>query len=252
MILTEILHNKSKGENMKPCFQVEYENIENYLPTIYKNQLEDFINQSTKDIRTFIKSHNIIDADKLMQAAFPKEKKHDIFISHSHNDFKNALALAMYIDQKFDRVSFVDGLVWKSGDKILKEIDNRYCYNKDTRLYDYEKRNLSTAYIHAMLAHSIAHTMDRCRCVIFLNTPNSVNIEDGINYSTYSPWIFYELHMLEILRKRSSIETVKASAIAEDSESVVMEFDLNKTLEKIPYVSNISELDRKIKTIFKL
>jgi hypothetical protein len=58
-----------------------------------------------------------------------------------------------------------------------------------------------------MLMSSLAKMMDRCECLMFLNTPNSVSAAKstqagGIASSTYSPWIYGEISLSTLLRRR--------------------------------------------------
>ena len=54
-----------------------------------------------------------------------------------------------------------------------------------------------------MLSTALMNTIDNTECVIFINTPNSIeNIYDTVNNSTYSPWIYSELEATRLLRRR--------------------------------------------------
>ena len=54
---------------------------------------------------------------------------------------------------------------------------------------------------------STALTMmiDRTECVFFLNTPNSIDSSEVIN-RTKSPWIYYEIGMTKLVRRKSPDE----------------------------------------------
>ena len=48
--------------------------------------------------------------------------------------------------------------------------------------------------------------IDKCECMIFLNTPSSIDTDEAItsnSTSTKSPWIFSELSMTSLIRKRT-------------------------------------------------
>ena len=53
------------------------------------------------------------------------------------------------------------------------DIDPIKCKNSDGT-YDYQKRNITTSHVHAMLTSAIMQVMDLSEIVIFVNTNNSV------------------------------------------------------------------------------
>lgn len=131
--------------------------------------------------------------------------KSDIFISHSHNDQELALVLAGGgLKDKFNLKVFLDEVIWGSADELLLSIDNRYCKKTDDT-YDYNKRNLTTSHVHAMLTTAILNSIDKTEVVLFLNTENSVpKIENVISESgnyTLSPWIYEEIVATNILKR---------------------------------------------------
>ena len=190
-----------------------------------KIKVEDFILESSEEIKKWWKmgqeyssevkgnaekilkkyvNGEVIDGSALAGEWF-QVLKSDIFISHSHNDQKLALVLAGWLKDKFNLKVFVDEVIWGSADGLLKAIDNQYCRKKDGT-YDYNKRNLTTSHVHAMLTTAILNSMDNAEIVLFLNTDNSVpKIEDLIqengNY-TLSPWIYEEIIATNVLRRR--------------------------------------------------
>ena len=86
----------------------------------------------------------------------------DVFISHSHNDEDYAQRVASWLNSQFGLLPFIDSFVWKSADRLLKIIDDKYCLNDNGKTYSYEARNLSTSYIHMMLASAISKMIDKC------------------------------------------------------------------------------------------
>lgn len=139
-----------------------------------------------------------IDGDGLREKWFPKIDV-DIFISHSHNDEDTAIKLGAWLYKNFGLKSFIDSFVWGSADKLLSTIDKKYCMNKPGS-YDYEKRNFSTSHVHMMLSIALGMIMQKAETVIFLNTPESISVEDTINKTT-SPWIYYEVFSANIIEK---------------------------------------------------
>ena len=146
----------------------------------------------------------IVDGSALSDEWF-KIIKNDIFVSHSHKDQELALVLSGWLKEKFDVKVFVDEVIWGSADGLLKAIDNQFC-KKGDGTYDYNKRNLTTSHVHAMLTTAILNSIDKSETVIFMNTDNSVPkvasvIQENGQY-TLSPWIYEELIATTVLRRR--------------------------------------------------
>ena len=156
-----------------------------------RSSLESYLNEEGK-----------LDAQALSKAWFPAIKA-DVFISHSHNDEAKALRLAGWLKDKFGLTAFIDSAVWSSADALLRMIDDQYCRHENGTSYSYEKRNLSTSHVHVMLTMAITEMIDRCECLFFLNTPESISagktIKEG---STSSPWIYAEIAISKTIQKR--------------------------------------------------
>ena len=140
-----------------------------------------------------------LDANALEMDWFP-EIKADVFLSHSHADERIAINLAGYLYQEYGITSFIDSTVWGYADDLLKQIDEKYCVEskdeKGNSLYSYEKRNRTTSQVYLLLQGALAKMIDRCECMIFVNTPNSmkmIDVEGETN--TGSPWIYSEILM---------------------------------------------------------
>ncbi len=155
-----------------------------------------------------------VDGDYVLKNYFPTVKA-DVFISHSHDDADLAIAFSQWLYENFGITAFVDHTIWGSGDRLIKELDNRYCYQSDTKTYNYKTRNLTTSFVHLMLASAISKMIDSCECLIFLNTPQSLSANPKGN-TTGSPWIFYELLMAKLLmEKRSTRQFSQGGSIQE-------------------------------------
>lgn len=161
---------------------------------IFNSCLSDFIIQDSidKDI--------ILDSSRIIDTFFPNVKA-DIFISHSHKDVGVAKEFAKYIYVNTGLKSFIDSEVWNYADDLLNDIDVDYCL-KSNGSYSYERRNVSTSYVHMMLNTALLNMIDRCECLFFLSTPNSFNKEQEIKNTTFSPWIYSELSMANAIEKR--------------------------------------------------
>ena len=151
-------------------------------------------------IEKYMNIDGSLDATKISEDWFP-DVKSDIFISHSHADENLAINLSGWIYSNLGLKCFIDSCVWGYSNDLLKKIDDKYCYQKDSKTYNYSKRNFSTSHIHMMLSTALMNTIDNTECVIFINT-SIENIYDTVNNSTYSPWIYSELEATRLLRRR--------------------------------------------------
>ena len=165
---------------------------------------ESFSSQKTsivKRINSFVRNDGSLDGS-MMQANWFPQIKADIFISHSHKDKDLALALAGWLKVSFGLTAFIDSCVWGYANKLLKMIDNEYCYQKETNTYNYQNRNYSTSHVHMMLSVALTQMIDNTECLFFLNTPNSITPDDTIIKKTKSPWVYSEIAMSRLIRKK--------------------------------------------------
>ena len=185
-------------------------------------------------LEAFADTSGSLISSQLTAAWFPNVDA-QVFISHAHKDSALALGLAGHLHQQLGVTSFVDSAVWGYSDKLLRIVDDRFCYNQDTRTYNYQKRNRSTSHVHMMLSVALSQMINRCECIIFLNTPHSISSDDYINgITTNSPWIYSEIAMTSLIEKRSPMyhRMVKSAAVMEgmasDSElTIKYEIDLD-------------------------
>ena len=148
-----------------------------------------------RELRRLVKGESgIIDGEKLQNFVFPTDN-YDILISHSHDDLEIAKQFAAWLKEKYEYSVFLDSFVWNSADGLLQEIDNLYCKQRNG-LYNYRKRNYSTAHIHTMLSMSIMEIIKNSSAGIFINSPHSINLRNLSNNNrakTLSPWIYQEI-----------------------------------------------------------
>lgn len=162
-------------------------------------------------LRSYALDEGILDATRIEEDWFPSIDA-GVFISHSHRDQELAIGFAGWLHELFGITFFIDSCVWGYADDLLKIIDKKYCVNKrkpdgsiDT--YDYNKRNQSTAHVHMILNNALQKMIDKTECLVFLNTPNSLMIDNVIDGSaTASPWIYSELTFSRMCRKKKLSE----------------------------------------------
>ena len=183
-------------------------------------------------LKNFALNDGTLDGSKMQSNWFPKVQA-DIFISHSHKDRKRAIALAGWLNVTFGIKAFIDSCIWGYADDLLKLIDNKHCYKKETNTYDYNLRNYSTSHVHMMLSTALTMMIDNSECLFFLNTPNSISTSDIVS-KTESPWIYAEIAMTQMLRqniptRRLVQETKYFSKGGVINEQLKVQYDLDLT-----------------------
>lgn len=158
-----------------------------------------------KNIEMLSNASGKIDASKIEKSWFP-DINAEVFISHSHANKELAVGLSGRLHKTFGINSFVDSMVWGYSDELLMEIDNKHCRSGDGKFYDYQKRNRSTSHVHMMLSVALSQMINRCECLIFLNTPESISPDDITSDTTGSPWIYSEIGMTKIITQRPAKE----------------------------------------------
>lgn len=158
-----------------------------------------------KKMRTLvIPSDGIIKGDTLKDAYFPSGlfdgSNHDVFISHSHNNEKEAHLLAAWLKKYKELSCFVDSFAWGSADQLLKEIDDKYCYCKHRKTYNYKKRNFTTSHVHAILSMALLETILRSKFCVFIESSESVPLNSGLKKKTLSPWLYEEIKYMQLLQ----------------------------------------------------
>jgi hypothetical protein len=154
-------------------------------------------------INSFVQNGRL-NAELITENWFP-EINADIFISHSHKDFDTVVSIAGWLYDNFKIVSFIDSCVWGYSEKLLKIIDNEYCYDSETGLYDYNMRNLSTSHVYMMLSVALSKMIYNTEVLFFYNTSNSVTPNEviGDKDETLSPWIYSEIAMTNLVERKT-------------------------------------------------
>ena len=197
-----------------------------FLEKYYKSGESFFSTQSQKvrlTIDSCLNKDGSLDAARIEEDWFPSIKA-DIFLSHSHQDEHYVIALAGFFEA-LGLHAFVDSAVWGYCDELQKDIDKVYCWQPKSKTYNYERRNNSTAHVHAILMGALMKMIDNTECLIFVNTPNSMEASDIEEDITRSPWIYSELLMAQVIRKSEPIR--KSQAIFETRHDGLMTFPVD-------------------------
>lgn len=163
----------------------------------------NIFNEDRKKVMGILKDYTlnegVLNGTKMQSDWFPQINSH-IFISHSHNDQEDVIALAGWLYDTFNLKSFIDSCVWGNANDLLKLIDDKYCLQSDGN-YDYDKRNYSTSHVHMILSTALTKMIDKSECLIFYNTPKSIS-SASIIATTESPWIYSEILISQVLRHK--------------------------------------------------
>lgn len=176
-----------------------------------------------------------IDGSKLANDWFP-EIECDVFLSHSHKDREQVVGFAGWLKKRFGLTAFIDSSIWGNSEQLLKKIDDEYCYNETSHMYDYNLRNYSTSHVHMMLSMALLKMVDKAEALVFVNTPNSISpISETINQTTKSPWIYSELVYSNLIRrnnpKRAQIVT-EGKMIFNEARALDIGYDVQEYLDK--------------------
>ena len=188
----------------------------------------------------YINENGIINGSDLKDHWFSISDK-DVFISHSHKDLDIVKAFAGWLYETFGLEAFIDSCSWGYCNDLLRKIDDKYCYDEETQMYNYDLRNYTTSHVHMMLTTALSEMMDKTECVIFFNTPNSINLTDELNRvkkneKTVSPWIYHELSMTTLLRENKiKKETIvhEQHQYAQRTDEFKVEYDVKKLLKEL-------------------
>lgn len=170
-------------------FNIENISFEDEIDLVhqYENTVPNI--DINEDLMNFLDDDFVFDGSAIQEDWFPQINA-DIFISHSHRDEKTAKALAMWLKNEFNLTAFIDSTVWGYFEELLSIIQ------LTTDLAS------TTSHVHMMLNMALMQMIDKTECLFFLNTPNSIILNDEIEAGTYSPWIYSELGISQIIQKK--------------------------------------------------
>lgn len=201
-----------------------------------------------KALSSFVSPKGEIDAAQMMQEWFSAGAA-QVFLSHSRADKALALKMAGWLKEELNLTAFVDSCMWGHANDLLRQIDSEYGDLAGTHI-DYERSRATASHVHLMLSTALTQMIDRCECVFFLKSDHSLKPlsvqqmaqsqgEPQAQTQTQSPWLFHELSMLQLIRRRDAAEhrrvRVRKSADFDMLEST-------KELPKFNYPVNLKDM----------
>ena len=178
------------------------------------------------NFKRYILPNGNISGEALTKALFPTYTT-GYFLSHSHDNKDLVRDIASLIRKKGS--VFFDEEMWYSADKLIQSLlnrqENRRC-SCGNEYYDLDLclKNASLAYV--LLCKALQEVIMKSHTFIFIGTKESIYSEQRL--STLSPWIYYELSMIDMIIK-NEIENESIRKIA--NESFIPKIELPLVLE---------------------
>lgn len=145
------------------------------------------------ELEKYLVNEKIIDAEKLEFGWFPQIQA-DIFLSHSHKDIGWVRLLKQFLEKEFSLRVFIDSDVWGYSLDLVKEIEKKF--------NGMASHDIICSHVNIMLAASLSRMLDQTDYVFFLNTPNTISLDDSHEERTSSEWIYHELLVTSLLRSK--------------------------------------------------
>ncbi len=210
------------SENIKKttkAFKVDLDSSENQImlkpiARPFNNQAHQ-INEATKKIYELIKNakHSndgiVLNHNKIKEAFFspfkPQLKNAQVFLSHSHADKNEALKVKGYLEEDLDaECVFIDSLFWDYKDDVL---------NKLAEYAEYDDNDISVIEdaFTLILRESLECMIKKCPYFVFLQSKNSVSLNQDLLGITYSAWIYEELRIAHSISSESRLTIMMES-----------------------------------------
>ncbi|WP_120957516.1 toll/interleukin-1 receptor domain-containing protein [Helicobacter pylori] len=193
------------------------------------------VNGAAKKIYELIKNtkHSnddiILNHNKIKEAFFspfePQLKNAQVFLSHSHADKNKALKVKSYLESETNRRVFIDSLFWDYKDDVLNKLAE---YNYISRIEDA---------FTLILRESLQDMIEKCPYFVFLQSKNSVSLNQDLLGITYSAWIYEELKIAHSISSESRLTIMM--------ESFQVSHDISPFLEHLEIIT-LSELSQQI------
>ncbi len=196
------------------------------------------LDRIAQKIRNILKKHGsrkdiILNHRELQEDFFspfkPQLKNAQVFLSHSHADINKALEVKDYLEEYLDaECVFIDSLFWDYKDDVLN------------KLAEYDDISGIEDVFTLILRESLECMIKKCPYFVFLQSKNSVSLNQDLLKITYSAWIYEELKIANTLIADTTIKEshIKAMRISYDITNLLGRFkpiSLDSLCKKIAF-----------------
>ncbi|GAA9428388.1 toll/interleukin-1 receptor domain-containing protein [Helicobacter pylori] len=225
-------------EKTTKAFKVDLDNSKNQSilksRTRYFNNQAHQVNESVEKIHKLIENSQysndgiILNHNKIKEAFFspfkPQLKSAQVFLSHSHADKNKALKVKGYLEEYLDaECVFIDSLFWDYKDGVLNKLAE---YDDISRIKDA---------FTLILRESLEDMIKKCPYFVFLQSKDSVSLNQDLLGITYSAWIYEELKIAHSINGKSRLTIAM--------ESFQVSHNISPFLEHLETIT-LSELSR--------
>ncbi|GHQ82291.1 hypothetical protein VN0406_14430 [Helicobacter pylori] len=183
------------------------------------------VNEAVEKIYELIKDAQysnddiVLNHNKIKEAFFspfkPQLKNAQVFLSHSHADKNKALKVKGYLEEDLDaECVFIDSLFWDYKDDVLNELKK---YDNTSKIKDA---------FTLILRESLQDMIEKCPYFVFLQSNNSVSLNQDLSRTTYSAWIYEELKIANGLIADSALQEsrIKAMRVSHNITNLLRKF----------------------------
>ncbi|GAA7671085.1 toll/interleukin-1 receptor domain-containing protein [Helicobacter pylori] len=217
--------DSSKNQNiiLKPSarpFNNQAHQVDEVVKKIY--ELIEDAKHSNDDI--------ILNHSEIKEAFFspfkPQLKDAQVFLSHSHADKNKALKVKDYLESETNHRVFIDSLFWDYKDDVLN------------KLAEYDDTSKIEDAFTLILRESLEDMIKKCPYFVFLQSKNSVSLNQDLLGITYSAWIYEELKIAHSINGKSRLTIAMESFQVSHNISPFLEHLETITLSKLSRIIN--------------
>ncbi len=161
----------------------------------------------------------VLNHNKIKEAFFspfkPQLKSAQVFLSHSHADKNEALKVKGYLEEDLDaECVFIDSLFWDYKDDVLNELAE---YDDTSKIEDA---------FTLIIRESLQDMIEKCPYFVFLQSKNSVSLNQDLLGITYSAWIYEELKIANTFIADTALQEshIKAMRVSYDVTNLLRRF----------------------------
>ncbi|GAA8982072.1 toll/interleukin-1 receptor domain-containing protein [Helicobacter pylori] len=224
-------------EKITKAFKVDLDSEENQ--NILKPSARPFkahqVDGVAKKIYKLIKDANhsnddiILNHNKIKEAFFspfkPQLKSTQVFLSHSHADKNKALKVKDYLESETNHRVFIDSLFWDYKDNVLNKLAK---YDNTSKIKDA---------FTLILRESLEDMIKKCPYFVFLESKNSVSLNQGLLRITHSAWIYEELKIAHSIRESRPIPMMESIQVFHDVSPLLESLE-TITLKELSHIIN--------------